>query len=108
MWRQQGNIYNTHLVSMWHQPSDMNKQTVCGDAACHEVMIQVTENIQHLCRDLSRHTKAQNNCDKCPVLIQLRPVSFSSINNERILTHSGSHLRILSKEPVFVTALHSQ
>lgn len=108
MWRQQGNIYHTHLVSMWHQPSDMNKQTVCGDAACHEVMIQVTEYIQHLCSDLSGHTKAQINCYKCPVLIDLSPVSFSSINNDRMLTHNGSHLRILSKEPVFVAALHSQ
>lgn len=108
MWRQQGNISDTHLVSMWHQPSDMNKQTVCGDAACHEVMIQVTEYIQHLCGDLSRHTKAQNNCYKCPVLIQPSPVSSLSMNNDRILTHNGSHLRILSKEPVLVTALHSQ
>lgn len=42
-----GNISDTsiYLVSMRHQPSDMNKQTVCGDAACHEVMIQVTEYI---------------------------------------------------------------
>lgn len=41
-----GNTSNIiYLVSFWDQASDMNKQTVCGDAACHEIMIQVTEYI---------------------------------------------------------------
>lgn len=33
----------------------MNEQTVCGDAACHEVVIQMTEDIQLLCSNLFMH-----------------------------------------------------
>lgn len=41
-----------YLVSVRHQPPDMDKQTVRGDAARHEVVIQMTEDVQLLCGDL--------------------------------------------------------
>lgn len=45
-----------YLVSMRHQPPDVNKQTVCGDAAGHEVMIQMTDDIQLPCCNLLAKT----------------------------------------------------
>lgn len=48
----------SYLVPVGHQPSDMNKQAMCGDAARHEVMIQVTEDIQLLSSNLVKKKKS--------------------------------------------------
>lgn len=42
-------------MSVGHEASDVHKQAVRGDAARHEVMIQVTEDIQLLRGDLFPH-----------------------------------------------------
>lgn len=47
---------------MRHQPSDMDKQTVCGDAARHEVVIQMTGDIELLCSNLSTHKDVKKIC----------------------------------------------
>lgn len=46
----------SYLVPMGHQPSDMNKQAMCGDAARHEVVVQVADDIQLLSSNLFTHT----------------------------------------------------
>lgn len=47
-------------MSVRHQASDVNKQAVCGDAARHEVMIQMTEDIQLLRSNLFTHVNVKS------------------------------------------------
>lgn len=105
----------------------MNKQAVCGDAARHEVMIQMTDDVQLLCSNLftnktsfsdqwntnqvQRATvlKEENHLKHKICLLYFIQFKFKLPLNAS-LTHLlfSSHLCILSKEPVLVTTLHSQ
>lgn len=53
--RQTGSLW--YLVSVRHEPPDVNKQAMCGDAARHEVVIQAASDVQLFCGSLLVRTK---------------------------------------------------
>lgn len=99
----------THLPCVHVTPAVLHGQTNGVRGCCMSWSYDPGDRIYSapLQRSVQTH-KSTEQLFQMSLVIHLSPVSFSSINNDRILTHNGSHLRVLAKEPVFVTALHSQ